>query len=127
MDGKAKQAPRQFSEEFKRQAVDRMRAGEGSSGLARELGVRRKLLYEWRDRVLAGKPFGSPGRPRKTSEQRQSEQRVHYQRLIAEMERKIGHQQLVIDFFKGALRRIEESRPPNSGSGGTASSGRSGK
>lgn len=127
MDEKAKQAPRQFSEEFKRQAVERMRAGEGSGGLARELGVRRKLLYEWRDRVLAGKPFGAPGRPRKTSEQRQSEQRVHYQRLIAEMERKIGHQQLVIDFFKGALRRIEESRQPNRGTGGTASSGRSGK
>ena len=127
MDEKAKQAPRQFSGEFKRQAVERMQAGEGSSALAQELGVRRKLLYQWRDRVLAGKPLGQRGRPGKTSEQRQSEQRVHYQRLVEEMERKIGHQQLVIDFFKGALRRIEESRQANSGSGGTASSGRSGK
>jgi transposase-like protein len=127
MAAKAKQVPRQFSEKFKRRAVERMRAGEGGTSLARELGVRRKLLYEWRDRALVGEPFRQAGRPRKTSEQRQSEQREHYERLIAEMERKIGHQQLVIDFFKGALRQIEESRQANSGSGGTASSGRSRK
>ena len=34
-----------YSPEFKRQAVDRMMAGESISTLARELGVARKFFY----------------------------------------------------------------------------------
>ena len=44
---------------------------------------------------------------------------------IAELERKIGQQQVDLDFFKGALRRIEASRRPSDGPGGRASSPRS--
>ena len=44
---------------------------------------------------------------------------------IAELERKVGQQQVDLDFFTGALRRIEASRQPNDGAGGTASSPRS--
>ncbi len=40
---------RVISRGFKLEAVARMDAGENVSRLARELGVRRKLLYEWRD------------------------------------------------------------------------------
>lgn len=45
---------RRFSREFKLAAVGRMQAGESPSALARELDVRRKLLYQWKDRVEAG-------------------------------------------------------------------------
>jgi transposase len=44
---------------------------------------------------------------------------------IAELERMVGRQQMVIEFFKLALRRIEELRQQRSVSGATASSGRS--
>jgi hypothetical protein len=44
---------------------------------------------------------------------------------IAELERKIGRQQVDLDFFKGALRRIEASRQASDAPGGTASSPRS--
>jgi len=44
---------------------------------------------------------------------------------IAALERKIGQQQVDLDFFKGALRRIEASRRPSDGPGGTGSSPRS--
>ena len=47
---------RSFSQELKKKAVQRMQQGCNVAALARELGVRRKLLYEWRDRI-AGGPF----------------------------------------------------------------------
>src|SRR5258708_37229971 len=43
-----------FSRAYKLAAVRRMLAGENVSALARELGVRRKYLYQWRGRVLVG-------------------------------------------------------------------------
>ena len=39
--------PRIFTTEFKERAVLRLEAGEQFSALAAELGVRRKLLYDW--------------------------------------------------------------------------------
>jgi len=40
-----------YSNEFRRQAVKRMNACDNIVGLARELGVGRRLLYVWRDRL----------------------------------------------------------------------------
>ena len=128
MAKKQQKAPRQFSLEFKQQAVQRMQSGVSTTALAKELGIRRKLLYQWRDRVVAGKPIvGQSGRPRKGSEQRLNEERAHSDQLIAELERKIGQQQMVIDFFKGALQQIRQLRRLNSGTGVMASSGKSGQ
>ena len=42
-----------YNPKFKQQAVDRMIAGECVSVLARELGIRRKLLYAWREPGMA--------------------------------------------------------------------------
>src|SRR5438270_3131829 len=58
---------RRFSREFKLAALQRMLAGENVSALARELGVRRKYLYQWRERFRAGGPIAlrSRGRPTK--------------------------------------------------------------
>ena len=39
------------------------------------------------------------------------------QRRIAELERKIGQQQLELDFFQRALRQVSEPRRPSDGSG----------
>jgi len=56
-----------FSDEFKRQAVARLRSGEQSAtDLAIELGIRRNLLYKWADKVEKQAPekkLRSPGRP----------------------------------------------------------------
>jgi transposase len=56
-----------FTDEFKRNAVSRLRAG-GQSGteLAVELGIRRNLLYKWAkklDEQTPGEAFRTPGRP----------------------------------------------------------------
>jgi len=49
-DGEA----RRFDRAFKMAALERMAAGANVSALSRELGVRRKLLYRWRDTVRRG-------------------------------------------------------------------------
>ncbi len=56
-----------FPDEFKRDAVSRLRSGEkNASVLAVELGVRRTQLYKWAkkfDQQAPGETFRSPGRP----------------------------------------------------------------
>jgi hypothetical protein len=47
---------------------------------------------------------------------------VEARRRIAELERKIGQQQVDLDFFKEALRHLEASRRYSSVHGETASS-----
>jgi len=42
------QVQRAFSTEFKERIVLRLEAGERLAALADELGIRRKLLYQWR-------------------------------------------------------------------------------
>jgi len=46
--------PRRYSAEFKLDAVSRMEHCETITGLAKELGIRRKFLYQWRDQLRAG-------------------------------------------------------------------------
>jgi hypothetical protein len=125
---------RVFSRRYKLAAINRMLAGENVSALARELSLRRKLLYEWRDALRGGGPeaLRSPGRPRKTvvasggkpvaseSAAASTELAAARQR-IAELERKVGQQQLDLDFFKRALRQVGTSRQPSNRHGVPAS------
>ena len=131
---------RAFSREFKEAAVLRMLAGENVSALGRELQVRRKLLYAWRASFRAEGPQGlrPKGRPRRpalgegpppplrvpegsTAELEQALGRV------AELERKVGQQELELDFFRGALRQLREPRRPSDGLGVKSSSNGSGR
>ncbi len=115
---------RQFSREFKLTALRRMEAAGNVKALAEELGVRRELLYDWREKFAAGgaEALRNSGRPRPSA---RSAEALSGERKVAELERKIGEQALLIDFFKGALRRIEASRPASGEPGETASSLRS--
>ena len=55
-------SPRQFSSAFKEGIVLRLEAGETIAAVAEASGVRRKLLYEWRD---AYRSMGTAGFNRK--------------------------------------------------------------
>jgi transposase len=116
---------RLFSREFKLMAIRRMEAAGNVTALAEELGVRREQLYKWSRLYAAGgaEALVSPGRPRPTPQAAPAA--LDEQRRIAELERKLGEQAMLIDFFKGALQRIKASRRPSEGPGGTASSPRS--
>lgn len=108
---------RTFSAAFKLAALKRMAAGENVSDLARELALRRKLLYEWRDAVREGRPLLTVGRPRKGAPVRAKRagkgpeaKLAAARQRIADLERKIGQQQQDLDFFKQALRQVGRSR-----------------
>jgi transposase-like protein len=115
---------RVYSNEFRMQAVRRVLRGEKVSAVSEELGIHRKLLYEWLRRVRDGgeSNLRSRGRPRKAD--RVLESPDDAVKRIAELERMVGRQQMVIEFFKGALQRVEESRQKSSAAGATASSDR---
>jgi len=128
----SKSARRVFGRKFKLSAVNRMLKGENVSELARELQVLRKDLYVWRDRFRAGGPeaLRGIGRPRKVAVPAAipakatpaalSELDVARKR-IAELERKIGQQQVDLDFFRQALQQIKGARRPSNGPGAPAS------
>jgi transposase-like protein len=44
--------PRKYSEEFRQEVLARMKTCTNVTALARELGIRRKFLYKWRDEAL---------------------------------------------------------------------------
>ena len=126
-------SPRVFSREFKLEAVRRILAGERIKALSDELKVLRKDLYAWRDLFRAGgaaalRPLG---RPRKSDAVVAPKVRARANEVaaadldaaerIAELERKIGQQQIELDFFRQALRRVKEARRPSSRPGVTGS------
>lgn len=137
----ADEARRRFSREFKLAALRRMRAGENVSALARELGVRRKSLYQWRERFRVGGAVALRSRGRPTRAEvlamqapageaalaagpvapPEADELSQARRRIAALERKVGQQQVELDFFQRALRQVRETQPPSGASGGTAS------
>lgn len=125
-----KTVARVFSREFKLAAVCRMLAGENVSALSRELTVARKDLYVWRDCFREGGPeaLRSRGRPCKevvvepAKPPPEADALTAAQRRIADLERKVGQQQLELDFFRQALRQVGAERRPSDGPGATASS-----
>ena len=130
----SKRRIRVFSREFKLAAVRRMLAGENVSALSRELKVLRKDLNYWRERFRSGGPeaLRGRGRPRKAAVAARSagnsmkqaapdEQLSAARSRIAELERKIGQQQVDIDFFQEALRQTEGIRRASAEPGVTVS------
>ncbi len=122
MSQKKKEAAREFSAEFKLSAVQRALAGERIAAIADELGIRRKLIYAWKDRYAEHGEAGLAqprGRPRKLGQpQPQHEPTTNRGELlaarqrIAELERKVGQQELELDFFEQVLRRVTAVRRP---------------
>ena len=115
----SREEQKQYTQELKLAAVRRVRAGESVRAVAQELGIRRKRIYVWKDRYAelgeAGLAHRRAGRPRKEvpAAESGSEARVGRGELlaarkrIAELERKVGQQELELDFFGEALRRIK--------------------
>ena len=121
----SKKAIRVFSREFKLKVVRRMLAGENVSELARALKILRKDLYVWRARFRSGGPEALRGRGRPPNAAPASAARTKpaisppdgAAKRIAELERKIGQQQVELDFFRQALRQVEGARRPSDGAG----------
>ena len=98
-------------------AVERFNRCENATALARELGIDRGLLYQWRRLQEQAEERGGRGQSR--------ERRLH--RQISELKRLLADKTLEVDFFKGALQKIEARRRGQGGSGAKASTTKSGK
>ncbi|HEX3373056.1 MAG TPA: transposase [Edaphobacter sp.] len=116
MGGRSKY--RKFTEAYRELAVRRLQECGDASELCRELGIPRQLLSYWqkrseRDRVKETDPAQGV--------ERQLRQEVtHLQEALA-------RKTLEVDFFKGALQKVAALRQGSTGSGGTASTSKSGK
>ncbi len=129
-----KASRRSFSREFKLEVLGRMASGESATALGRELRINRIILYRWRDALRDGGEVAlreKPGRPPKAEAAQMALARgpagrakdlAEARRQIAELERKVGQQQLDLDFFRQALRHFEALNQADDKPGATASS-----
>ncbi len=100
-------------------AIERMRNCEDVGELAQELGVTRRCLYKWRAKLDLLEPGEESARP-STHESSYRKQAQRLKRLLAE-------KTLEVDFFKGALQKVEARRRKSGDSGEMASTTRSEK
>ena len=105
---------RKYEPEFKRKAVDRLVAGESPTGVARELGIRRKFLYQWRDQgwgTLAQAVAETAAGSDLAEETAPDGEQEALKKKIAALERLVGQQAAELDFFAAALRNIGAPDP----------------
>ena len=104
--------------EVKQRALERMKSAPNISKLAKALGIPRRTLYSWRDKQLAG------------VESRRVEPQTREQELeqtVRHLKEALAERTLDLDFFRGALQKIEGRRQPSSAVAGPASTTKSGK
>jgi transposase-like protein len=123
---------RVYSRDLKVTAVERLLAGERAAALSRELRVPAGQLYKWCTHYRRGGPeaLRPAHRPYKVLGAVEVDPAVKAQQVtdiaaarkrIVALERKIGQQQLELDFFQQALRQVGQARQPNDGLGVPAS------
>jgi transposase-like protein len=82
--------------------VERLRACKNIVALSRELGVHRRLLYKWRD------PFDSIDCDEEQPQGKRSESTLGVE--VNRVKRLLAEKTLELDFFKGALQKVEARR-----------------
>ena len=111
----------QYSLEFRRIAVERMKGCNNIARLAKELGVERKSLYLWREELdpesVIKRKTGPPGKSRE----------AELEKEVSRLKRVLADKTLELDFFRGALQKVEERRRQSKNSGGKTSTTTSGE
>jgi transposase len=102
---------------FRQMAMERMKDCPSVSALADELGVHRTILYQWQRQM----EHSGESSARATTPVRE------LRRQVRELKHLLAEKTLEVDFFKGALQKIEARRQSSKSSGGTASTTRSGR
>jgi transposase-like protein len=104
--------------EFRRAVVERMNQSNNITALAKELGLDRKLMYNWRDQLD----------PKQRSERPPIETReAKLEREVRRLKRVLADKTLEVDFFKGALQKVAARRQQQDVTGAKASTTKSGK
>ena len=114
----AKKRVGKFPKAFRQMAVDRLNQCDNIGELAKELGIHRRLLYAWREKL---EPLERGEGPPATSRE------ATLRKEISHLKRVLAEKVLEVDFFKGALQQVEARRQRSGKTGAQASPPRSGR
>jgi transposase-like protein len=114
MEARMRRTYRVWTLEEKRAAVARMQSCRHAQ-LAGEMGISKRLLYSWRKHLWRLEQAEQPEAARLRAVELENRQ----------LKEALATKVLEADFLQGVLRRIEARRQPTSGSGETASTGKS--
>jgi transposase-like protein len=103
---------------FRQMAVDRLRKCDNVVALSEELGVHRRLLYMWRQQLDPQEADGTAA---------PDTREFTLTREICQLKRLLGEKVQEVDFFKGALQKVEARRRNKESTGVRASTTKSGK
>ena len=106
-----------YPKAFRKMALERIKGCQNVTELSAELGIHRTQLYKWRDQM---EPVEDGQSPPANSRERE------LRKEIRELKRVLGEKALELDFFKGALQKVEARRQNSGGSGEKASTTKSG-
>jgi transposase len=115
----ARKRGQRYPKEFRRMVVERLKACDNIVALSEELGVHRRLLYKWRDQleplnVDDGPP---PENPRESTLRKE----------VSQLKRLLAEKAMEVDFFRGALQKVEARRRKSGISGEKTSTTKSKK
>ncbi len=106
-----------FPKAFRQMAVDRLNHCENIVELAKELGISRRLLYGWREKLeLLDRRGEAPANAREAA----------LRKAVSQLKRVLAEKVLEVDFFTGALQQVEARRQQSGTAGARASTPRSG-
>jgi transposase len=114
----AKKRVRRHSDEFRQMCVERLKQSDNIVELAKELGIHRRLLYRWREQL-------EPVARKEKAPPRSREERLSQE--VERLKRALADKTLELDFFKGALQKVEARRQQSDVTGARASTTKSGK
>jgi predicted RNase H-like nuclease (RuvC/YqgF family) len=100
-------------------AVDRLKTCDNIVALAEELGVPRRVLYNWRDQLdpVDTSNEAPPENPRESTLRKE----------VSQLKRLLAEKTMEVDFFKGALQKVEARRQKSGSTGEKASTKKSEK
>ena len=113
----AKRRVGRYPKAFKQMAVERLNQCENIVALSQELGVSRRLLYTWREKL---EPVESGEGPPENSRE------ATLRKEISRLKRVLAEKVLEVDCFTGALQQVEARRQRSGTAGAQASTTRSG-
>jgi transposase-like protein len=113
----AKKRVGKFPKAFRQMAVDRLNHCENIVELAKELGISRRLLYGWREKL---EPLDRRGEPPANARE------ATLRKEVSQLKRVLAEKVWEVDFFKGALQQVEARRQRSGKAGAQASTPTSG-
>jgi len=111
--------PYRYSNEFKAKAVEQMKGCGNVTALAEELGVHKRMLYWWRQHgvgPVAAEPEAQP-----------SSREATLSREVQELKQLLADKVREVDFFRGALQKVEARRQASGKAGEQVSTPKSGQ